>query len=170
MADPEIISQLVTLIEKNYKEKTVVTHQLKQLEKQLSVLQDQIQTFEKTLSYLDPKFDFKRIRKKFDAGQLMRVPLFEGNLQRLIAEVLKQEGYWLSLYSLTNTVVALDKGLQSIYHSQATREHQCAVGNVLRKLYKQGLLERREKHLHYKVKKRGIFERSEWRLKKLEQE
>ncbi|MGX2968351.1 hypothetical protein ACWIW6_09920 [Ursidibacter sp. B-7004-1] len=165
MSELHLASQFAKLIEKNYKEKAIVTYQLEQLNNQLELLNEQIDSFEKTLGFLDPTFDFRSIRKTFDMGRLMRKQLFDGNLQHLVAQVLKQATYGMSLYSITNKVVKLDKGLQFAYYVQITREQQCAVGNVIRKLYKQGLLERQDKHLHHKIKKRGIFERSEWRLK-----
>lgn len=62
----------------------------------------------------------------------------------------------------------IDKGLH--YDGaciDVSRAHQYSIANVLRKMYKKGLLERQDKYLHYKIKKRGIFERSEWRIKGL---
>ncbi|PJG82395.1 hypothetical protein [Caviibacterium pharyngocola] len=168
MSESHLVSQLAKLIERSYKEKAIVSYQIAQLNDQLNLLGEQIQSFEKTLGYLDPHFDFKSIRKVFDAERLVRKQLFEGSIQQLIAEVFKRENHWRTLHSLTSDVMKLDKGLQSGYRIIVGREHQYAVGNALRKLYKQGIIEREETYLHHKAKRRGIFARSKWRIKAIE--
>lgn len=84
---PNRISQLSKLIETSYKEKAILGHQLTQLEQQKSDLEDKILSFENTLIYLKPNFDFRKIKTQFNASKLIK-PRF----------LSKTFNYWLQGY------------------------------------------------------------------------
>ncbi|OOH87190.1 hypothetical protein BMT54_10330 [Pasteurellaceae bacterium 15-036681] len=164
MADSLLVSQLAKLIERNYKERAIIRYQLDQLMDQSKLINEQIESFEQSLRYIDPTFDFKSIKHSFSVKHLTSVPAFEESIQHLLSQVFKSNNQWRNLQSITADALRLDKGLQSSVQSLVTRQHLSAVGNVIRKLYKKGIIERRECHLHGNIKKRGLFQCSEWRL------
>ena len=168
MSEAYLISQMVKLLEKCHKEKTIVSYRLKELVNQEKLLEAQISSFTTSLGYIDPNFDFNTIKKDYDAAKLLRQKPFNKNLSYLISEVFKQKNPWLDLYLITSYAITIDKELLTTHYPEVTIQHKCAIGNALRKLYKQGIIERQEKYLHYKIKKRGMFDTSEWRLKSFE--
>ena len=165
MTELQLATQLTKIFERSYKEKIAVEYELEVLQRRRNKLQEQIQTFEKTLGYLDPDVDIPALRKTFEEKVTVKRKVFEQNVSVLISRVFKRNNNWQNLSTITREVSQLDYGG---YYS-INRAHLLVVASVLRKLYKQGIIERREVYLHRRVKKRGIFERSEWRLKPLEQ-
>ncbi|OOF47858.1 hypothetical protein BKK52_07775 [Rodentibacter trehalosifermentans] len=170
MSETYLVSQMVKLIEQCYKENAIISYKLKELAERERLLNAQISSFTTSLGYIDPDFDVRTIKKDYDATKLLRQKPFNKNLSYLISQVFKQNNHWRNLYSITLEAIKIDRELLSTSRVEATMQHQCAIGNALRKLYKQGIIERQEKYLHYKIKKRGIFDTSEWRLKQIENE
>lgn len=170
MSETYLVSQMVKLLEKCYKEKAIISYKLKELAEQEKCLKAQISSFTESLGYIDPNFDVRTIKKDYDAAKLLRQKPFNKNLSYLISQVFKQYNCWLDLHLITSYAIKIDKELLPTSYPEVTIQHQCAIGNALRKLYKQGIIERKEKYLHYKIKKRGMFDTSEWRLKPIESE
>lgn len=168
MAESHLISQLIKLIEAQYKEKAVLNYQLFHLANQKADLNEKISHFEKTLMFINPDFDLRKIKTQFIASKVIKSHLFQQNLQWLISQVLRQDNEWKNLYQITSNVVELDNGNK--YQVSVTREHELAVIRVLKALYKKGIIERKEVEVNKRSMMRGFFKRSKWRLKPLVQE
>ena len=80
MVETYLISQLTKLIETQYQEKTVLAHQLAQLEQQKVNVDEKILSFEKTLTLIDPDFNTSQLIKRW---------LFRQDLKWLISAVLR---------------------------------------------------------------------------------
>ncbi|URL01039.1 hypothetical protein L4F91_05630 [Avibacterium sp. 20-126] len=163
MAGSHLVSQLSKLIENNYKEKAIIRYQMEQLTQQSKLIDEQIESFEKSLCYIDPTFDIRQLKNDYTKVKIS-IPAFDGSIHYLLSQIFKSNNQWRNLHSITSDALRLDKGLLSSVQSLVTRKHLSAVGNVIRKLYKKGIIERRDCHLHGNIKKRGLFQRSEWRL------
>lgn len=158
MAESLLVSQLVKQIESVYKEKMLTSHQLAELQHKSKTQDDQIKTFEKTLGYIAPDFDFRTIRKVFNPPNKR---YFKMSVQALVAQVFQKKEYWLTLSEITFTAISIDNDVPA-NQVKASREQKAAVANVLRRLYKKGIIKKKEQG--YLGSKTKILEKSLWQL------
>ncbi|GJJ79802.1 hypothetical protein PcPA57_05220 [Pasteurella canis] len=129
-----LANQLAKLTERAYQEKAYLDYQITEIHQRKNQLNEQIQTFERALGYIDPDFDLRTIQKQFKAHRT-KVRPFNQNVGYLLSLVLNQAEDWLKLNEITCRVVKLEGK-----YEQVTQARLLAVGNALRRLYKQGIV------------------------------
>lgn len=136
----------------------LTSRQLAELQHKSKTQDDQIKTFEKTLGYIAPGFDFRTIRRVFN---LPNKRYFKMSVQALVAQVFQKKEYWLTLSDITLTAISIDDDVPA-NQVKASREQKATVANVLRRLYKKSIIKKKEQG--YLGSKTKILEKSLWQL------